>query len=85
MYKGRWILKTTELDKQYTLAAVHSFTETEDYFDGKPGYPIGKKPQTAAEKEAGIFSYYVDTTDSNTITLAGTRQGKRNLLCGPVY
>ncbi|MDB1612647.1 type IV secretory system conjugative DNA transfer family protein [Enterococcus faecalis] len=68
--------KTTELDKQYTLAAVHSFTETEDYFDGKPGYPIGKKPQTAAEKEAGIFSYYVDTTDSNTITLAGTRQGK---------
>ncbi|MVH71580.1 hypothetical protein GO784_02045, partial [Staphylococcus aureus] len=31
--------KTTELDKQYTLAVVHSFTETDDYFVGKPGYP----------------------------------------------
>lgn len=28
------------------------------------------------QKAEGTFSLYVDTTDSNTITLAGTRQGK---------
>ncbi|EPH77108.1 hypothetical protein D929_00177 [Enterococcus faecalis 02-MB-P-10] len=64
------------MNKQYPTVDVHPFTETEDYYEGKPGYPVGRKPQTASQKEEGIFSIYVDTTDSNTITLAGTRQGK---------
>ncbi|BDP81217.1 hypothetical protein EfmAA290_18930 [Enterococcus faecium] len=37
---------------------------------------VGRKPQTPEEKEQGIFYYYVDTSDSNSATLAGTRQGK---------
>lgn len=68
--------KVKELDKQYPTVPVHAFTETEDFYDGVPGYPVARKPQTAEEKKNHIFRYYVDTTDSNSITLAGTRQGK---------
>lgn len=75
--QGTMDFETVEgMNKQYELVPVHMFTDKEDYFDGKPGYPVGRKPQTPSEKAQGLFYYYVDTTDSNSITLAGTRQGK---------
>lgn len=67
---------TEGMAKQYETIEVHPFTDTEDFYEGKPGYPVGRKPQTPKQKVEGTFSFYVDTTDSNTITLAGTRQGK---------
>ena len=75
--QGTMDFESTEgMDKQYPTVEVHPFTETEDFYDGKPGYPVGRKPRTMKQKAEGTFSIYVDTTDSNTITLAGTRQGK---------
>ena len=75
--QGTMDFESTEgMDKQYPTVEVHPFTKTEDFYDGKPGYPVGRKPKTMKQKAEGTFSLYVDTTDSNTITLAGTRQGK---------
>lgn len=65
-----------DMEKEYEIVPVHIFAEDEDFYDGMPGYPVGRKPQTPEEKEKGIFHYYVDTSDSNSATLAGTRQGK---------
>ncbi|EPM8052149.1 type IV secretory system conjugative DNA transfer family protein [Enterococcus hirae] len=77
LVQGTMQFETVEnMDKQYELVPVHMNTDKDDFFDGKPGYPVGRKPQTEEDKRLNRFYYYVDTSDSDSITLAGTRQGK---------
>lgn len=77
LVQGTMQFETIEnMDKQYELVPVHMNTDKDDFFNGKPGYPVGRKPQTEEDKQLNRFYYYVDTSDSDSITLAGTRQGK---------
>ena len=77
LVQGTMQFETVEnMDKQYELVPVHMNTDKDDFFDGKPGYPVGRKPQTEEDRRLNRFYYYVDTSDSDSITLAGTRQGK---------
>lgn len=64
-----------ELPKQYPTVQVTPFAE-EDYYEGVPGFPVGRLPRNEIEKKLGTFRYIIAREPSHSITLAHTRGGK---------
>lgn len=63
------------LENQYPTVQVTK-GKTDDYYKGKPGFPVGRLPQTEEEKKLDQFRLLIDRADSHSITLAHTRGGK---------
>lgn len=65
-----------EVEQQYPAISVSPENPEEDYYEGKPGFPVARLPQTEEEKETGEFRLAIDREPSHSITLAHTRGGK---------
>ncbi|WP_157457016.1 type IV secretory system conjugative DNA transfer family protein [Carnobacterium maltaromaticum] len=63
------------LENQYPAVQVTKW-KTDEYYKGKPGFPVGRLPQTEEEKRLEQFRLLIDRADSHSVTLSHTRGGK---------